>query len=200
MGERCGTAAPLSEVKLFGPPMLNRLEKLFLLPSFFDPSLIDDLLEVVDCDQRFRLPTPSLMTPAGSSPAPYATLDRRRALPPGGLFCSFAGPSCDCSTGLFKSSCDVDLMVECPAEESEPVRFTVLAEEEMELERECRLPRDGGMALLAVCAGPLAAADMSDRGTAVVLRFTVALAPLDAVCRWEGRSCGLAERARERGD
>lgn len=42
------------KVKAPGPPKLIRLEKLLLLVCAADP-----LLEVVDCDQRLRFPTPS---------------------------------------------------------------------------------------------------------------------------------------------
>lgn len=53
--------------------MLSRLEKLPWRESF---SFTDDLLEVVDCDQRLRFPIPSLMPPMLST-ATWATLERR---------------------------------------------------------------------------------------------------------------------------
>lgn len=67
-GTRCG------ELSDFGAPYLLPLEKLSILlvpeadvstrDELFDLACaVEPLLEVVDCDQRFRFPTPSLILP-----------------------------------------------------------------------------------------------------------------------------------------
>jgi hypothetical protein len=60
------------KVKAEGPPKLIRLEKLLLLVCAVEP-----LLDVVDCDQRLRFPTPSL-TPTMLFGRLCVALGRRR--------------------------------------------------------------------------------------------------------------------------